>query len=64
MALRQALLAAEFFKWEPVSFGHAIGPAIFTIIAPGFTEEVRDVSLLESLLCYHTPMSRQSTSQW
>ena len=34
------LWAAEFFKWEPVSLGQAIAPALFTIIAPGFTEEV------------------------
>ena len=46
MGLRPAVLTAEFFKWEPVSFGQAIGPAIFTIIAPGFTEEVSCAFLL------------------
>ena len=42
-------VAAEFFQWEFVSLGQAIGPAIFTIIAPGFTEEVSNASLLECI---------------
>ena len=29
-----------FFKWEPIPFNNLIVPALFTIIAPGFTEEV------------------------
>ena len=42
LSLRQGLLAAcaGFFKWEPIKLQTALLPALFTIIAPGFTEEV------------------------
>jgi hypothetical protein len=33
-------MAAEYFKWEPIKLATVIPAALFTIIAPGFTEEV------------------------
>lgn len=33
-------LMPEFFKWEPIKLSTIIPAALFTIIAPGFTEEV------------------------
>jgi hypothetical protein len=42
LRLSRGLLAAcaGFFKWEPIKLQTALLPAVFTIIAPGFTEEV------------------------
>ena len=42
-------MCTEFFEWKPVTLAQAIGPALFTIIAPGFTEEVSSQTPLASL---------------
>ena len=45
-------MRAGFFKWEPIKFQTAILPAFFTIIAPGFTEEVTPWQALLLLLVH------------
>ena len=41
-----------FFKWEPIPFNILIVPSLFTIIAPGFTEEVSTPSEPDCI-CLH-----------